>query len=57
MRNALFPSLKALVASKLLQHLDDDIRVAIASCFSEIIRITAPDSPPYDDDVMEVPRI
>lgn len=56
MQAALSPSLKALVAEQLLRHSDVDVKVAVASCISEITRITAPDAP-YDDDQMKVPRI
>ncbi|XP_027329221.1 MATH and LRR domain-containing protein PFE0570w [Abrus precatorius] len=51
MQNALSPSLKALIADKLLKHTHVDVKVAVASCISEITRITAPDAP-YDDDQM-----
>jgi len=53
MQIALSPSLKALIADKLLRHSDDDVKVAVASCISEITRITAPEAP-YDDDQMKV---
>lgn len=53
MQNALSPSLKALVSDKLLRHSDVDVKVAVASCISEITRITAPEAP-YDDDQMKV---
>lgn len=56
MQRALNPSLNALVAGELLGHSDVDVKVAVASCISEITRITAPDAP-YDDDQMKVPRI
>ncbi|CAK9178635.1 unnamed protein product [Ilex paraguariensis] len=49
---ALSPSMKALVADELLRHSDVDVKVAVASCISEITRITAPDAP-YDDDRMK----
>ncbi|KAK8950002.1 hypothetical protein KSP40_PGU002669 [Platanthera guangdongensis] len=52
MHDALRPSMKALVSRDLLRHSDLDVRVAIASCLSEITRITAPDAP-YDDDLMK----
>ncbi|XP_061365246.1 sister chromatid cohesion protein PDS5 homolog C-like [Gastrolobium bilobum] len=52
MQNALSPSLKALISEKLLRHSDADVKVAVASCISEITRITAPDAP-YDDDQMK----
>ncbi|GKF96206.1 armadillo-type fold protein, partial [Tanacetum coccineum] len=53
MRDALKPSMKALIHDDLLRHSDVDVKVAVASCLTEIIRITAPD-PPYDDDQMRV---
>lgn len=53
MQNALSPSLKALIAEKLIKHSDVDVKVAVAACISEITRITAPDAP-YDDDQMKV---
>ncbi|RDX77938.1 Sister chromatid cohesion protein PDS5-like B-B, partial [Mucuna pruriens] len=52
MQNALSPSLKALIADELLRHSDDDVKVAVASCISEITRITAPEAP-YDDEQMK----
>ncbi|KAL2346661.1 hypothetical protein Fmac_000661 [Flemingia macrophylla] len=52
MQNAISPSLKALIADKLIRHTDDDVKVAVASCISEITRITAPEAP-YDDDQMK----
>ncbi|KAK5825254.1 hypothetical protein PVK06_020068 [Gossypium arboreum] len=51
MQNALSPSLRALVAEQLLRHPDNDVKVAVAACVSEITRITAPEAP-YDDDQM-----
>lgn len=45
--------MKALVDKGLLGHLDMDVKVTVASCFSEITRITAPEAP-YDDDLMKV---
>ena len=56
MQAALSPSLKALVTEPLLRHSDVDVKVAVASCISEITRITAPEAP-YDDEQMKVPRI
>ncbi|KAL9680563.1 hypothetical protein QQ045_018444 [Rhodiola kirilowii] len=49
--NALSPTLKALVSDKLLSHVDVDVKVALAACFSQIMRITVPKFP-YDDDQM-----
>ena len=53
MQTALSPSMNALVTDELLRHPDVDVKVAVASCISEITRITAPDAP-YDDDQMKV---
>nr|XP_009401066.1 PREDICTED: probable replication factor C subunit 1 [Musa acuminata subsp. malaccensis]XP_009401067.1 PREDICTED: probable replication factor C subunit 1 [Musa acuminata subsp. malaccensis] len=52
MSNALRPSMKALVVKELLGHSDIDVKVAVASCVSEITRITAPEAP-YEDDLMK----
>ncbi|KAG5249791.1 muscle M-line assembly protein [Salix suchowensis] len=52
MQDALLPPMKALISSAILRHLDEDVRVAVASCMSEIARITAPDAP-YNDDLMK----
>ncbi|KAF4358692.1 hypothetical protein G4B88_020949, partial [Cannabis sativa] len=52
MQSALSPSLKALVDETLLGHTNVDVKVVVASCISEITRITAPDAP-YDDDQMK----
>ena len=53
MQNALSPSQNALVTDQLFRHSNIDVKVAVASCISEITRITAPDAP-YDDDRMKV---
>ncbi|PWZ24790.1 Sister chromatid cohesion protein PDS5 B-B [Zea mays] len=50
--NALQLATAALVKKELLGHADSNIRLAVASCISEITRITAPDAP-YDDDAMK----
>ncbi|XP_004289226.1 PREDICTED: uncharacterized protein LOC101294407 [Fragaria vesca subsp. vesca] len=52
MQAALSPSQKALVAEQLLRHSDPHVKVSVASCITEITRITAPDAP-YDDDPMK----
>ncbi|KAE9603686.1 hypothetical protein Lalb_Chr11g0063521 [Lupinus albus] len=54
MQNALSPSLKALISDKLLRHSDADVKVAVASCISEVTRITAPEAPYGDDQMKEV---
>ncbi|KAK1360078.1 Armadillo-type fold [Heracleum sosnowskyi] len=48
MQDALYPSMKALISDQLLKHFDIDVKVSVASCMSELTRITAPDAP-YDD--------
>ncbi|XP_074287057.1 uncharacterized protein LOC141612224 isoform X2 [Silene latifolia] len=53
-REALASSTKALIAEELLRHSDDDVKVAVASCISEITRITAPEAPYADDEMKEV---
>ncbi|KAL0663406.1 hypothetical protein Bca4012_100243 [Brassica carinata] len=53
MQHALIPSKNALVSSGLLTHPDSDVRVSLASCLTEIVRITAPRAP-YGDDQMKV---
>ncbi|XP_011073330.1 uncharacterized protein LOC105158314 [Sesamum indicum] len=50
---ALLPAMKALITDEILHHGDVSIQVAVASCFNELTRITAPD-PPYEDDEMKV---
>uniref|UniRef100_A0ACD5Z4R1 Uncharacterized protein n=1 Tax=Avena sativa TaxID=4498 RepID=A0ACD5Z4R1_AVESA len=49
---AIRPAMTALVRGELLNHANDDVRLAIASCISEITRITAPEAP-YEDSVMK----
>ena len=53
MQTALSPLTEALAMEALLEHSDIDVKVGVASCISEITRITAPDAP-YDDDKMKV---
>ncbi|KAK9101804.1 hypothetical protein Sjap_019058 [Stephania japonica] len=52
MQAALYPLKKALIANYLLGHVNTDVKVAVASCISEITRISAPNAP-YDDDQMK----
>ncbi|CAN0888181.1 Sister chromatid cohesion protein PDS5 homolog C [Linum grandiflorum] len=52
MQDALVPPINALIADHLFRHSDVDVKVAVASCISEITRITAPDAP-YDDERMK----
>ncbi|CAM0945278.1 unnamed protein product [Alopecurus aequalis] len=48
---AIRPAMTALVRGELLAHPNAEVKLAIASCISEITRITAPEAP-YDDNVM-----
>ena len=48
--------MKALISDQLLKHSDIDVKVSVASCMSELTRITAPDAP-YDDVQMKVVKI
>ena len=54
MRSTLFPSVKALVADQLFRHANADVKVAVASCISEITRISALDAPYADDQMKDV---
>lgn len=56
MQGALVPSMGALISDGLIKHLDMDVRVSVASCLSEVARITAPE-PPYKDEIMKVFRV
>ena len=47
------PLSDSLVKHGLLQHKDKDIRILVATCFCEIIRVLAPD-PGFSDDVFRV---
>ncbi|KAL6563130.1 hypothetical protein OROHE_005717 [Orobanche hederae] len=51
---ALRPIMTALIAGGLLRNADLNIQVAVASCFSEITRITAPTFPYPDDKMSEI---
>uniref|UniRef100_A0A251TWA7 Armadillo-type fold protein n=1 Tax=Helianthus annuus TaxID=4232 RepID=A0A251TWA7_HELAN len=53
MIDALRPSMRALIKDGLSKHSDVDVKVAVASCISEITRITAPGAP-YDDNQMRL---
>ncbi|CAK7336294.1 unnamed protein product [Dovyalis caffra] len=54
MQDALLPAMEALISSALLRHTEEDVRVAVTSCMSEITRITAPDAPYNDDQMKEI---
>ncbi|KAJ0240559.1 Uncharacterized protein HA466_0221710 [Hirschfeldia incana] len=45
------PFLDAVTKPEILKHQDKDVKLLVASCVSEITRITAPEAP-YSDDIM-----
>ncbi|KAL7099418.1 hypothetical protein ACP275_09G083500 [Erythranthe tilingii] len=49
---ALQSSKEALIANELIRHAERDVRISVASCIYEIVRITAPDEP-YEEDQMK----
>ncbi|XP_014515842.2 uncharacterized protein LOC106773633 isoform X2 [Vigna radiata var. radiata] len=51
-QESLVPCMKALISDELLRHTDEDVKILVISCISEIARITAPDAP-YDDGQMK----
>ncbi|ESW07806.1 hypothetical protein PHAVU_010G160600 [Phaseolus vulgaris] len=51
-QESLVPSMKALISDELLRHTDENVKILVISCLSEITRITAPDAP-YDDEQMK----
>jgi len=51
MMKAMRPSMNALITPELLRHRDRDVTLLVATCISEITRITAPEAP-YNDDVL-----
>lgn len=53
MKDAFYPSMKALITNELLRHSEMDVKVSVASCITEITRIAAPDAP-YNDQQMKV---
>ena len=54
MRDALLPSVKALITNKLLRHVEMDVKVLVVSCIIEITRITTPDAPYKDEQMKEI---
>ncbi|CAA6667666.1 unnamed protein product [Spirodela intermedia] len=52
LQHAIAPLSNSLVQKKLLQHKDKDVRILLAVCFSEIIRVLAP-TPPFSDQILK----
>lgn len=48
---ALIPAMLALIHPRFLEHPCEGVRLIVASCLSEIIKITSP-MLPYNDDIM-----
>lgn len=53
-RDSMNPFFNAIVKPALLNHQDKDVRLLVATCISEITRITAPEAP-YNDEILKVP--
>ncbi|KMZ59311.1 hypothetical protein ZOSMA_69G00070 [Zostera marina] len=49
---SLVPLMRALITKELLSHSDTNVKVSVAHCISEIMRITAP-LPPFGDEIMK----
>uniref|UniRef100_A0A1D1YLJ6 Sister chromatid cohesion protein PDS5 A n=1 Tax=Anthurium amnicola TaxID=1678845 RepID=A0A1D1YLJ6_9ARAE len=52
LQHAIAPFSKSLAQHSLLRHKDKDVRLLLAVCFSEIIRVLAP-SPPFNDEILK----
>ncbi|KAI4355818.1 hypothetical protein L6164_004557 [Bauhinia variegata] len=50
--DTLLPAMKALISSNLFRHSDEEVKILVTSCITQITRITAPD-PPFNDDKMK----
>ncbi|CAI8601867.1 unnamed protein product [Vicia faba] len=44
--------MKTLISDQLLRHADEDVKISVTACLTQITRITAPDAP-YDDELMK----
>ena len=53
MLDSMKPCLNAIAKQELLKHQDRDVKVLVATCICEIMRITAPEAP-FGDDVLRV---
>ncbi|KAL3721146.1 hypothetical protein ACJRO7_005896 [Eucalyptus globulus] len=54
LQDALLPIMKGLIAEALFKHCNEDVRVTVASCLSEILRIASPVQPYNDDQMKEI---
>ncbi|CAN4098429.1 unnamed protein product [Withania somnifera] len=53
MRSALQPVMNALVRNETLRHTNEDVKVSVIFCITEVSRITAPEHPYNDQKQME----
>lgn len=53
LQDALHPLSKSLVQTTLLNHKDKDVKLLVAVCFIEVMRVLAPD-PPFSDEILKV---
>ncbi|GAB4850593.1 hypothetical protein Ancab_029902 [Ancistrocladus abbreviatus] len=53
-QEALLPAMKALVSDQFLRNPDMDVKITVAACLNEIMRITAPDAPYNDGRMKEI---
>ncbi|XP_058753154.1 sister chromatid cohesion protein PDS5 homolog A-like isoform X1 [Vicia villosa] len=51
-RDSMNPFFNAIVKPALLKHQDKDVKLLVATCISEITRITAPEAP-YNDEILK----
>ncbi|XP_057995973.1 sister chromatid cohesion protein PDS5 homolog C isoform X2 [Hevea brasiliensis] len=56
-RKALNPAMNALTSNELLNHLDAEVKVFVASSICEIMRITAPISPYGDEQLKKILKL
>ncbi|XP_024183429.1 uncharacterized protein LOC112188531 isoform X4 [Rosa chinensis] len=54
LQDALLPTMTALISTELLRHSHMDVKVSVASCITEITRITAPEAPYNDEQMKEI---
>uniref|UniRef100_J3L679 Uncharacterized protein n=1 Tax=Oryza brachyantha TaxID=4533 RepID=J3L679_ORYBR len=52
LQEALHPLSKSLVQTTLLNHKDKDVKLLVAVCFIEVMRVLAPD-PPFSDEIFK----
>uniref|UniRef100_A0A0D3EWS2 Uncharacterized protein n=1 Tax=Oryza barthii TaxID=65489 RepID=A0A0D3EWS2_9ORYZ len=52
LQEALHPLSKSLVQTTLLTHRDKDVKLLVAVCFIEVMRVLAPD-PPFSDEIFK----